>query len=216
MVAHAASLPLKGYPQLPLQGKGKTPPPAGISPVLFPRHPGPHKAEKPPGIPCPNIFYLYVENRSAGRPSHGPPKAGKGRFFPEATAPAGKKTRLSRAMRSPPPSAMRAEAQGFLFRMPEHPFPIFSRSRTKKARVFRRFWPCGATVQAPGGLSCPEHGAPRRPVFPQKSAFSRCTAVPALRKAGNPHSGRFYFSVRQGPGISSLFSAFSPYCYIFV
>ena len=143
-------------------------------PALFPifppditaRHPGRWR-KKAPGIPFLNIFYLYVANHLCAPAIARPPKGEKGRFSRKRRPGQEKKTRLSRAGRSPPVSAMRAEAQGSFFPPAGTSFPGIARSSTKKARVFRRFCPLRRKVQPPGGPSCPRHGAPRRP-FPKK------------------------------------------------
>lgn len=124
-------------------------------------------AQKSPRHPL-SEYFLPLCRKSPLRAGHRTAPEGRKRpFFPEAAARAGKKTRLSRAGRSPPVSALRAEAQGSFFPPAGTSFPGIARSSTKKARVFRRFCPLRRKVQPPGGPSCPRHGAPRRP-FPKK------------------------------------------------
>lgn len=144
-------------------------------PALFPifppditaRHPGRWR-KKAPGIPFLNIFYLYVENRSAGRPSHGPPKGEKGRFS-RKRRPGQEKKRASPVPGAPLRSlrCVRKRKAPF-FRLPEHPFPVLPEAAQKRPVFSAGSAPCGARCSPRAARHAPGTALPDALFSPKK------------------------------------------------
>lgn len=191
-------------------------------PALFPifppditaRHPGRWR-KKAPGIPFLNIFYLYVENHLCAQ-AIARPRREKKAVFPGSGGPGRKKNAPLPCRALPSGLCAACGSARLLFSACRNILSRYCPKQHKKGPCFPQVLPPAAQGAAPGRPVMPPARRSPAPFSQKISAFCRCAAGPAFRKARNPHSGRFYLPVRQVPGISSLFSAFSPFCYIFV